>query len=1273
MPVSLQAKLAAARLRWRSFQAMGGFAALFAFCAALSLASFHTDRLLVLGTGGRQLWLWLLIAGFVLAALVFLVMPLLRPVSDEAIAVQVERRFPALGERLLTTLHFAQASPQVGVSGSLVAQLARETETLAQRLNFVQAISPATLLRPTIWAWSAGILLLAHIMLAPESMQVWLRRIWHPGLDIPLHANTRVWVGPGDHVVPRGENVRLNIRAEGQLPKQATLHYRADGGTWAHAELTQGQNQGASRTFSFHVNNLQQSLAYYATAGDGRSNPHRVRVEDRPAILQVRLHLSYPPYTKRASQTVVATAGNIVAPVGTQVDIAATANKPLGQARLMVDGQSQDLWPIRGAIAQGRLRVTRDQTYGLRLRDRNGFAQAHAAEYTIRAQPDQAPTVQLVRPAMDLERTPNGNVDLDVTATDDYGVRDTRLFYRVGANDRFLNLPIPPGRAQVVAGGVWNLSSLSLKAGDTIAFGAVARDNRAPHAQTGRSATYRIRIVGVGEMRDRLEARLADEQQALSQLRGRQQEAQKALARVGQSPEQPQAIASAQSLERAVGQEAAELASRMQQTVEQMRENNVGSASVQARRAVVQKTLAQLAQNNIPQAADAIAANKLAQAARGEQAVAETLEKLAQQIAPAPSPSELAQQAEQLARDQQRLAEQAGLAAARSGAKPPGELSAQERATLTALAGQQAGLRAQTNRLEQQVQQAAQSARERKQPGANDLQKAAQQLQQAGVSQKQTQAQRQLQAGKPSSAEAEQNQAAAALQKLADQLAQSGQNAPDPAALRAQAAQLEQAAAQLDQLAQQQNSVRQQNTNAARQAEAGEQTPPSLGQQLAEQEQALKQATEQVGKQLQSAPQAQRQAGRAAQSLEQAASRLEQNALKDAQVPSLQAQKQLEQAARQARAAGQAAQQQAAAGQAQRDVEQLAREQRALVQETQQLDRGRPGATSKPAQREQQRQIQALAQKQSALSRRGQKIAEQMPSRAFTFAQNEANRRMTEAAANLRQKKTDQATQRPQEHAAQTLERIARALGEQQQAQAQASQTQQQAQGTEQQAEAAAQTAQALGALQVTREMEAQLRQETTSLHERQKRNPDALPTREQQRELGDLHTAQRATQNIAQSAAQLLRTLPQALDTVRRAQDEMENVQDLLQQQQTGKPTQEKQGRIVSTLDQALSQVQQALAEQTPSPGQAAGQQPQPGGQLGESEGGGSRPPQAGNPLSPLKDTAVRQERLRGREFGGLTPRAQRALREGQNERVPAEYRDLVNQYYKALGQRPR
>ena len=90
------------------------------------------------------------------------------------------------------------------------------------------------------------------------------------------------------------------------------------------------------------------------------------------------------------------------------------------------------------------------------------------------------------------------------------------------------------------------------------------------------------------------------------------------------------------------------------------------------------------------------------------------------------------------------------------------------------------------------------------------------------------------------------------------------------------------------------------------------------------------------------------------------------------------------------------------------------------------------------------------------------------------------------------------------------------------------------------------------GELQLAREMEAQLRQETTSLDQRRNRNPGRALTAEQQRELNSLTQAQRETRRIAESAAQRLKAAPEIGKNVQQAIEDMDAVQDRLQQQDT-------------------------------------------------------------------------------------------------------------------------
>src|SRR5262245_25452820 len=123
MPESLQAKLALARKRWRSLRTAGGMAGVFAALTAVALVSFYSDWLLILGTAGRFAWLIALLLVTAVSGLLLIVRPLRAPISDEAVATEVERCYPALGERLLTTIELAHAGAGRGVSGAMVTSL----------------------------------------------------------------------------------------------------------------------------------------------------------------------------------------------------------------------------------------------------------------------------------------------------------------------------------------------------------------------------------------------------------------------------------------------------------------------------------------------------------------------------------------------------------------------------------------------------------------------------------------------------------------------------------------------------------------------------------------------------------------------------------------------------------------------------------------------------------------------------------------------------------------------------------------------------------------------------------------------------------------------------------------------------------------------------------------------------------------------------------------------------------------------------------------------
>ena len=110
----IQQKLDATRRWWRASRLLGGVAWTLAVLVVLALICFHTDRLLTLSASARETWrLLIALASLGLMGTLFL-LTLIRRLSDADLAAAVERRYPVLKERLLTTVELVPGRATAG-------------------------------------------------------------------------------------------------------------------------------------------------------------------------------------------------------------------------------------------------------------------------------------------------------------------------------------------------------------------------------------------------------------------------------------------------------------------------------------------------------------------------------------------------------------------------------------------------------------------------------------------------------------------------------------------------------------------------------------------------------------------------------------------------------------------------------------------------------------------------------------------------------------------------------------------------------------------------------------------------------------------------------------------------------------------------------------------------------------------------------------------------------------------------------------------------------
>jgi hypothetical protein len=122
--------------------------------------------------------------------------------------------------------------------------------------------------------------------------------------------------------------------------------------------------------------------------------------------------------------------------------------------------------------------LSRDDSYRVRLVDRDGLRSAGDSEYFVRLMDDRPPDVRILRPSTDQGITPLEEVTIEARADDDYGVSSLELVYSVAGGpehvvpfSRLSGTPIQRTGSHLLAA-----EELKVKPGDAITYYARARD-----------------------------------------------------------------------------------------------------------------------------------------------------------------------------------------------------------------------------------------------------------------------------------------------------------------------------------------------------------------------------------------------------------------------------------------------------------------------------------------------------------------------------------------------------------------------------------------------------------------------------------------------------------------------------------------------------------------------------------------------------------------------------------------------------------------------------
>ena len=436
--------------------------------------------------------------GILVAASVYLARQLPGHLSIKRLGLELENCCPELQQRLISTLELWQNRRAHQLySGDLLRSTVVRAEAILKSIDPSRIFSLRDLVVHFRWLGLVTLLALGCGVLFTDSLAQALHRCAHPLTDFPRPPGTRIAVSPGDLEVVKGEDAVLAIHFSGKRPRTATILKReVEETTWHQEEIVVDSFDSLSYTFK----EVKRTFSYQVRAGDGSTQDHWIRVIDPPAIDRLRLKYRYPDYSG-LSPRIDEENGDIAGLPGTAVGFEILASKPLAVAALVLDDSLALPARIEDKRAYVDLVLERHGHYHIELTDLEDAANPNPIRYSIRIIEDLPPRVSITDPGRDMDLTESMQVVLALEATDDFGISRLVLVFRVNeGTEEHQNLPASSA-SKVHLIHRWDLSSNDLLPEDRIYYRVEAFDNDTVSGpKMGSSRDYILRFPSLHQL-----------------------------------------------------------------------------------------------------------------------------------------------------------------------------------------------------------------------------------------------------------------------------------------------------------------------------------------------------------------------------------------------------------------------------------------------------------------------------------------------------------------------------------------------------------------------------------------------------------------------------------------------------------------------------------------------------------------------------------------------------------------------------------------------------
>ncbi|MEA2042656.1 MAG: DUF4175 family protein [Bacteroidota bacterium] len=336
----------------------------------------------------------------------------------------ISENIPELRDRLINIIELKNTDLSESDSSLIIAAINQKAQQI-KVFDFKTAVNYKSNVKYLKYLLFVSLIFTAIFVFFPSVITGSTERIVNYGKTYTAPSKVRLQLLGDSLSVRKGQDFRLSVSSVGELiPSEVFLHF-------AGKDIKMRSSENDNTEFYYDFRTLNNSIVFTFSGGDYSSRTYTLNVLNPPAILDFKLLVKAPAYT-RVSDTLFTNVGDITVPAGSQV---LWTFQTIDAEHLTFKHDSVRLATKRSENKYIlNRRILRDFSYSIKVENRN-FANESFINYKLTVVPDLFPQISVkekVDSTIMSKRFFRGFVQ------DDYGVSVLKFKYRV--NNSITNL-----------------------------------------------------------------------------------------------------------------------------------------------------------------------------------------------------------------------------------------------------------------------------------------------------------------------------------------------------------------------------------------------------------------------------------------------------------------------------------------------------------------------------------------------------------------------------------------------------------------------------------------------------------------------------------------------------------------------------------------------------------------------------------------------------------------------------------------------------------------